>query len=305
VSTYARDLDLNLLRVFVVVAEERSVTAAAGRLYLTQPAISAALKRLASAVGAPLFAKQGRGLVLTSRGARLLAGARPHLEALVEQAFAPAVFDPAASERTFRLGLADSSESWLLPELLRVLGNEAPRMKLIVLPVQFRTIAQAFTSGGIELAVTVADDLPAGIRRRALFTGGFVCLYDPRHTRAGKKISRERYLAHSHVIVSYNGDLRGLIEDYLGIARDVRVSVPTFHSIGAIVEGTALLATIPSMVARQILLERPKLRVAELPFPLEGTAVELLWRSALDDDPALRFVMDHVTRIALTRRGKG
>ncbi|MCA9590622.1 MAG: LysR family transcriptional regulator, partial [Myxococcales bacterium] len=57
---YARDLDLNLLRVFVVVAEAGSVTVAASRLYLTQPAISSALKRLAVAVGAPLFARQGR-----------------------------------------------------------------------------------------------------------------------------------------------------------------------------------------------------------------------------------------------------
>ena len=65
---YARDLDLNLLRVFVVAAEAGGVTAAARRLYLTQPAVSAALKRLASTIGAPLFARHGRGLVLTTRG---------------------------------------------------------------------------------------------------------------------------------------------------------------------------------------------------------------------------------------------
>ena len=67
-AAYGRDLDLNLLRVFVVVAETGSATAAASRLYLTQPAISAALKRLAAAVGAPLFAREGRGLALTARG---------------------------------------------------------------------------------------------------------------------------------------------------------------------------------------------------------------------------------------------
>ena len=82
-ETYGRDLDLNLLRVFAVVAETGSVTQAAGRLYLTQPAVSAALRRLHDAVGAPLFARLGRGLVLTARGERLLAQARPHLQALV------------------------------------------------------------------------------------------------------------------------------------------------------------------------------------------------------------------------------
>ena len=66
-ENYGRDLDLNLLRVFAVVAEAGSVTAAASRLYLTQPAVSAALRRLTTAVGAPLFVRQGRGLALTSR----------------------------------------------------------------------------------------------------------------------------------------------------------------------------------------------------------------------------------------------
>jgi LysR family transcriptional activator of mexEF-oprN operon len=297
-KAYARDLDLNLLRVFMVVAETGSATAAASRLYLTQPAISAALKRLSVAVGSPLFARQGRGLTLTARGERLLAGARPHLQALVESTLSPVAFDPTASERTIVVGLSDANEGWLLPALLRVLAREAPRMRLVVLPVQFRTIGRALASGSVDFAVTVADDLPAGTSRTALFSGGFVCLYDPRHARLGRKLTQKKYLAHRHVIVSYNGDLRGVIEDFLGVRRDVRISVPTFHSVGALVEGTALLATVPAMVARQMLRQHPKLRVTDLPFPLRGTPVELVWRSALDDDDSVRFVMAHVRRIA-------
>src|SRR5262245_42782204 len=117
-KNYGRDLDLNLLRVFVVVADAGSVTAAAARLYLTQPAVSAALKRLSVAVRAPLFTRQGRGLVLTSRAARLLAEARPHLAALVDAALSPPSFDPRTSDRTLRLGLSDTAEVWLLPPLL-------------------------------------------------------------------------------------------------------------------------------------------------------------------------------------------
>src|SRR3954468_12732038 len=92
-SVYGRDLDLNLLRVFVVVAETQSVTAAASRLYLTQPAVSAALKRLTGAVGAPLFARQGRGVTLTPRGRELATAVQPHLAALVEAALSPPRFE--------------------------------------------------------------------------------------------------------------------------------------------------------------------------------------------------------------------
>ncbi|HEY0465823.1 MAG TPA: LysR family transcriptional regulator, partial [Polyangiaceae bacterium] len=79
---HARDLDLNLLPVLVAVADTGSVTAAAARLYLTQSAISAALGRLKSAIAEAIVIRHGRGVVLTERGARLVAEARPHLDAI-------------------------------------------------------------------------------------------------------------------------------------------------------------------------------------------------------------------------------
>ena len=295
---YERDLDLNLLRVFVVVAEAGSVTDAARRLYLTQPAVSAALRRLAQRVGEPLFARAGRGIVLTARGTQLLQSARPHLAALVSAALSPAVFDPKTSEETVRLGLSDVNDTWLLPPLLQVLNKQAPRLRLVVLPVQFRTVSDALLSGRMDLAITVADELPAGTRRSPLFHGGFVCLYDPRHVQLPKRLSVERYLAEEHVIVSYNGDLRGVVEDALGLQRRVRISVPSFQYIGLVLTGTALLATVPEIVAREVLKTRPKLRTAALPFQLEAAAMELIWRSAFDDAGPVRFVREHILHIA-------
>lgn len=295
---YGRDLDLNLLRVFVVVAESGSVTEAAARLYLSQPALSAALKRLASAVGAPLFTRQGRGLVLSARGQRLWTEVQPHLQALVDAALSPPGFDPKTSERTVRLGLSDAAESWLLPSLLRVLERQAPRMRIIVVPVQFRNLVDALQSQRVDLAISVADDLPAGTQRQALFTGGFVCLFDPRRLRIGRKLTREAYFAADHIIVSYNGDMRGIVEDMLGQSRRARCSVPSFASIGSAIDGSTLLSTLPLSVAREIRRLRPHLRTAALPFSLQGTAVELIWRSAVDDDDACRFLREHIARIA-------
>lgn len=296
-GSYGRDLDLNLLRVFVVVAEAGTVTEAAQRLYLTQPAVSAALRRLRQAVGEPLFARVGRGLRLTHRGQRLFASSRHHLQALADAALSPAAFEPATSERTIRLGLSDTGESWLLPPLLRWLTKAAPRLRLVILPVQFRTIAEALRESRLDLAVTVADELPMGTRRQSLFQGGFVCLFDPAHARLPRKPSLEQYLAYEHVIVSYNGDLRGIVEDLLGVRRRVRVSVPSFQNIGAIVEGSALLATVPELVANDVLALRPWLRAAPLPLDLSGASIELLWPAAADDDPAVTLVRDGIVQL--------
>ena len=297
-QVYERDLDLNLLRVFVVVAEAGSVTDAAQRLYLTQPAVSAALRRLTSSVGQPLFARAGRGLALTARGSQLLQVARPHLAALVTATLSPAAFDAKTSDETVRLGLSDSNEAWLLPPLLRVLAEQAPRLRLVILPPHFRTVREALLAGSIDLAVTVADDLPAEMRRTPLFRGGFVCLFDPRHVRLPKRLSVERYLAEDHVIVSYNGDLRGVVEDTFGLHRRIRISLPSFQSIGATVDGTALLATIPEMVARVLLESHPHLRTATLPFQLEPAAMELIWRRTLDDAAPQTFIRNHILTIA-------
>jgi LysR family transcriptional activator of mexEF-oprN operon len=300
-AVYGRDLDLNLLRSFAVVAESGSVTEAARRLYMTQPAVSAALRRLTSAVGAPLFVKSGRGLALTSRGQRLRAGLERHLQPLIEAALAPPSFDPATSERTLRLGLSDAAELWLLPRLLRVLAREAPQMRIVSVPVHFRNVGSALAAG-LAAAVTVADDLPATVRREPLLKGGFTCLYDPRQVRL-RRLSEAEYFARSHVIVSYNGDLHGIVEELVGKSRRIRCSVSSFAHIGALIDGSPMLATVPVTVARQLRTTRPHLATKPLPFRIPSFASELLWPAATDDDAACTYVRAQIRAIAATVTG--
>jgi LysR family transcriptional regulator, mexEF-oprN operon transcriptional activator len=297
-AVHARDLDLNLLRVLVSVADTGSVTKAAARLYLTQSAVSAALGRLGSALDTPMLARHGRGVILTSRAARLVTEVRPLLEAMLQAALAPARFEARTSERTIRLGLSDFSEEWLLPPLLRRLGRDAPKMRLVCTPVQFRTVGEALATRRVDLAATVADELPRAILRTPLIRGHFVCVFDPRHVRLGARPTKRAYLAQDHVIVSYNGDLRGMVEDALGIERRVRCSVATFSAIGAIVDGSQLVATLLDVVAAQLLEQRPHLRSAPFPFAHQAGGMDLLWPAALDQDDACAFVRAAIVDIA-------
>ncbi len=302
---YGRDLDLNLLRVFTVVAETGSVTQAAARLYLTQPAVSAALRRLVTAIGAPLFARRGRGLALTSRGEALFADLRPHLQAIVDAALAPARFEARSSERTHRIGLSDTAERWLLPTLVKMLGRDAPRMRVVAVPVTFRNVGESLLERRIDAAVTVADELASSIHRRALVRGNLTCLFDPRHAAVGKRRLTERaYFEHEHVIVSYNADLRGVIEDQFHKTRRVRCSVASFANLGAIVLGTPLLATVPDLVAEDIRRMHPALRTTASPFRTGGGTVELLWPAALEDDDAARWLRDRIVAIAEKTAGR-
>ena len=215
---------------------------------------------------------------------------------IVDAALVPERFDPATSDRTLRLGLSDASEVWLLPPLLRILARDAPGMRVVVVPVQFRTVVAAFAAG-LDAAATVADELPASLRRAPLLQSGFVCVHDPRHAPF-RTLTERTYFAHEHVIVSYNADLRGVVEDTLRKQRKIRCSVPTFASLGALIEGTALLAMVPSIVARELVRLRPRLAIKRLPFePYTGT-IELLWPAASDDDEPGRWLRARVTEIA-------
>src|SRR5690606_28377021 len=106
------------------------------------------------------------------------------------------------------------------------------------------------------------------------------------------------YFARDHVVVSYNGDLRGIVEDALGKQRRIRCSVSSFATLGTLIDGSSLIATVPGVVATYIRARRPHLRTATLPFRLGTTPTELLWPSTTDDDEPGRFVRSTVIEIA-------
>lgn len=296
---YARDLDLNLLRVFAAVVQTGSVTKAAEQLYLTQPAVSAAIRRLATSLDVPLFARRGRHLVLTARGSSLYAAIQMHLQPLVQAALDPGEFQPAISEKVWRLGLSDGAEMWLLPGLIQVLRKDAPRMSVVVVPVHFRNIRDAFATG-LDLAIAVADELPSDIQRSELNRGEFVCLVDDRHC-GEQRWSEKEYFAREHVIVSYNGDLRGIVEDAGRKARRVRCAVSHFWGLGELIEGTDLVATVPSIVAQRLTERHRHLRTRPVPFKLPVSPMELLWSRTLDDDPHNSFLRQVIVRLAQRR----
>lgn len=307
-ESYARDLDLNLLRVFMVVAEEGSITRAAERLYVTQPAVSGSMRRLAEFVGADLFARQGRGLVLTHRGVSLLAVARTHLAPLVEGVVAEPRFDPKVSTARVRLGIDDGFDAVILPLLLARLRETAPRMKLVVMFVNCHDVEDMLLGGKVDIAVCPADEPQRSIRRERLIGPGagmdFVCLYDARFVKLPPAPSAARYFAQQHIAVSYSGDGRGVVEDVIGRERDIRVSVPGFSTIGDVIDGSHLVATLPAMLAEHFQRTRPHLRTAPLPFRLEAGAVDLLWSRVADTDRAVQFVCDQLRAVVERRPAK-
>src|SRR5215475_521994 len=125
-------LDLNLLVAFQVLVRERSVSRAAERLFLGQPAMSGALARLRQAFRDKILVRTGRGMEPTTKALALYAQLTPALESIRATLLEQPVFDPATQSRTFHLGMRDWVETWLMPGLVAHVQRAAPQVRIAV-----------------------------------------------------------------------------------------------------------------------------------------------------------------------------
>src|SRR5437763_2064106 len=170
------DLDLNLLRVFDAVLQQRSVTAAAARLGLTQPAVSNALARLRALFGDALFVRTPAGMEATPFARGVAEPVRQAL-ALLDSALAHGPgFDPATATRPFRFYMSDLGQVEFLPPLVERVQREAPGVRLEAAALDVEDIADALGTGALDLAIGFLPGLRPPVRRRPLFRDPVIAL---------------------------------------------------------------------------------------------------------------------------------
>ncbi len=281
--------DLNLLRLFVALAEERHVTRAGERLFLSQPAASGGLKRLRAQFGDPLLVRQAGELRLTPRAEALFAAIAPRLRQLDAEIAAATPFDPAQDARSFVLGATDAVAFALLPALLGRLRQQAPLCGVSVRTGDHRTLPAMLAQGEIGTALGfLGQDLPANARMRVLGHAEWRLLRDPATPEVG---SLEDYCARPHALISPRGDLGGLVDAQLrqqGLSRRVVVGVSSFALLSAVLPGTDLVATVPDFVADRLSL-RTGLVVQATPISPAVLPHAMAWTEAQDRDPAERW----------------
>ncbi|MEE9098635.1 LysR family transcriptional regulator [Pseudomonas sp. QE6] len=289
-----RKVDLNLLIVFETLMHERSVTRAAEKLFLGQPAISAALARLRSLFDDPLFVRTGRSMEPTARAQEIFGHLSPALDSISTALSRAADFDPATSKAVFRIGLSDDVEFGLLPPLLRRLRSEAPGITLVVRRANYLLMPQLLASGEISVGVSYTDELPANAKRKTLRRSTWKVL---RADSIPGALTLDDYCARPHALVSYAGDLDGFVDQTLAEMdrkRQVVLAVPQFVGLAQLLAGTDIIATVPEYVA-QALTASGGLRADEPPFPTRLADLSMVWRGAQDNDPAERWLRSRIT----------
>lgn len=288
-------LDLNLLRVLDAVLHERSVTAAAARLGLTQPAVSNALARLRRVFGDPLFVRTATGMDATPFARELAEPVRQAL-ALLEAALAHGPgFDPATSRRAFRFYMSDLGQVEFLPPLIERVQRVAPGVRLEAVALDVEGIGPALAAGTLDIAVGFLPALGPPVQRRALFRDPYVCLMRADHPVARKPLTRKRFLEASHVLVSYRGGHR-VIEEALeraGVARRIALRVPHFTIVPMVLARTDLILVLPERVAK-VYFRQGGFYYTSLPIPLPLADVGVHWHARFDADAGNRWLREQI-----------
>lgn len=283
-----RELDLNLLLVFQQLLLDRSVSVAAERLGLTQPAISNALKRLRAVLQDELFLRTSRGMEPTPYALHLAEPVGYALGTLQNALAHRNGFDPLASERCFRLALTDIGEIYFLPPLMDALAQRAPRVRIETRRPDAGELKEDMAAGQVDLAIGLLPDLQSGFFQRRLFHHSYVCLFRRGHPLARPPLSLQQFCELEHVEVrpanTGHSEVAGLIERS-GIKPRMRLSVPHFIAVGPILQSTDLVATVPQRFAERV-EQAFGLQSSPHPVPLPEIAINLFWHARYHRDPA-------------------
>jgi DNA-binding transcriptional LysR family regulator len=296
-SEHVSRADLNLLRTLFVLLEEKHVTRAARRCFLSQPAMSRALGRLRQTFGDELLIRVGRHYERTARGERVLRDLEslwPRLDLLLkgEQ------FDPAQSEERFRLTMTDHASAVVLPDLVRRASRATPKSRLEVIPWRDERFADV-EAGRLDLVLDVAG-APPTLNSEILFSDFFVCVAAVRHPFKKGRLTLNEYLRYRHVVVDVLSGQQTSVDRplaVLGLKRSVGLVLPFFLPACLAVARSDMILTTPSRLARE-LEKLAAIRVIKAPRELPGFKYEMSWHARLTADPAHAWFRDQIRAVA-------
>jgi DNA-binding transcriptional LysR family regulator len=289
--------DLNLLHTLFALLEERHVTRAASRCFLSQPAMSRALDRLREMFGDELLIRAGCKYERTARGERLLRDLEsllPRLELLLkgEQ------FDPGLSEERFRVTMTDHACAVLLPDLVRRVAGAAPKSRLEVVPwsdARFEDVE----GGRLDLVLDVAS-APSNLNFEVLFADVFACVVAASHPVRARRFTLHQYLKYRHVVVDVLSGQQTSVDQplaVLGLKRQVGFVLPYFLPAALAVAQSDMILTTPSRLARR-LEKRTHVRVVKAPRELVGFKYVMIWHARMTADPAHEWFRNQVRAVA-------
>ncbi len=293
-------LDLNLLLALDALMTESSVTRAAERMNVGQPAMSAALARLRKFFDDPLLVRQGRSLVPTNRALELIAPIREALDGLESTIREGRAFDPTTSRRSFTIMASDYVLLMFLGPLLAELRNQAPNVRFEIFPVT-ADAAPSVVRSQFDLLI-YPDELVADepmLRSRTLFTDRLVCAVASDHPEVGDVMTEHQF--RTLPSVSFRSSATATISDMrlqqAGYERPLAIEAQSFVVQPLLLSGTTMMTLLPERLGRYF-ASRNDIRLVEPPVQLSPLREAAFWSARADADPAHRWLRQRLSEAA-------
>ncbi|MFA7242063.1 MAG: LysR family transcriptional regulator [Sulfuricellaceae bacterium] len=284
-------IDLNLFAVFDAVYMEKNLTRAGDRLGMSQPAVSNALSRLRRVFKDKLFVKTSQGMQPTALAQQLAEPIQRALD-LFNLSLCGVEFDPATSDRVFRLAMTDYGAFLLLPELAAHVKVLAPNISLRVQHLTESTIQKSLESGKIDLAFSSQMRVGADFYEKTLYYDRFVSLIRMDHPEVGDTIGIDQFVKLHHILYAPQGGQLGVVDRELaksGLSLKIAVYAPHVLTIPSIIERTDYISTIPERLILPYLGDR-KLRLIEPPISVPGFDMKQIWHQTTANDAPNRWL---------------
>ena len=299
-------IDLHLIRVLHTVLTERSVSKAAIRLGMYQPAVSASLKKLRELAGDPLLVRSGAGMVPTDAGLRMLAPSASILRA-AESMFSDArSFEPGSTRQTFRIAASDFLAPLFLPRLVAQIKQQAPHCVIEILPLSAESDYRTRLAQG-DMDVVIGNWLkpPEDLHLGRLFGDEVVCLVAHDHP-AVRRASQggwdaASWLAAEHIAPTpTHPGARGVIDEHLdslGLQRNITARCPHFGLIPSMVASSLLVLTTGRQYCERF-TDRLPVKILPCPVPFPRLLYYQLWHERTHHSSAGRWLRERVKSVA-------
>lgn len=314
-------MDLNLLKVFDAVYEDRNLVLAGRRLNLSQSAVSHALTRLRELVGDELFLRTGKGMAPTGRAMAMAPVLRDALRR-IEATLGVEPFSPERSSRRFVIAANDHVTAVIVAPLSRELQKTAPGVDLVIRPSTRLDLAEQIDLGRIDLAIGIFSQVPARLNTRTLMSQGEVILMRKGHPASRRKLLAKDLAHYPLVTISVGGQEEGAVDGFIlerGLARQsemfdrraleealrdtgqpprLRVTVPHSLAIPALLRDSDMLSIVPASLAHALTRSDGELLVRQPPYRAGQSTTRAVWHRRDDHDAGHTWLRDRVAAVA-------
>lgn len=304
------NIDLNLLVYFNVLLREGNVTKAAEHLGLSQPAMSNGLRRLRKVFNDPLLVRTSNGMMPTDKAKEL----QPQVQQVLSQIelfVQPSIeFDPANSNRLFRVMASDYAETTLLPRVRTRMAEEAPQTSLDILTPSDVTF-QDIELGNVDLVMNRFDQLPQSLHLSVLWSDDFSCvMHQDNPAREGFNFSK--YLKANHVWVNKTGmgvatgvnpddiEKLGWVDialDKVGKRRNIAVFTRHYISAIQLTQQQDLIATVATR-STHLVNHFDNLAILPAPFEIPNIELHMVWSPLLHHNIAHKWFRNIIREVA-------